>query len=205
MDPNLAQKQPASPAQPTTQPKSSYFTKLFAGRLNRQNYIVGSTFFVLVPLLCFLVVIFNILLSPSAFAMPYLDPNNPSQIITPQISIVSLLETPSNELWSAIGIIFIILSLPYLFSLQIRRLHDLNLNGWLWTVNFLPLLFLKQMFSLTELSHPDTLFLVANGVSLITGVFSTYVTIWPGTKGVNKYGNPPLPRSSFLGDIMELK
>ena len=183
--------------------KPGYFTRLFAGRVNRQNYIWGSTFFVLVPLLCFMAVLFNILLSSNTFAMPYLDPNNPSQIITPQVSIVSLLKTPANETWSLIGTIFIILSLPYLLSLQVRRLHDLNLTGWLWIINFLPLFFLKSMVSLTNLT-PDLWFWIGNFVSLITGFFSFYVTLWPGTNGPNKYGPPPIPRSSFLGDILEI-
>src|SRR5260221_10146129 len=86
-----------------TKPESGYFTRLFSGRMNRQNYIIGSTVFVLVPLLCFLVVIFNILLSSSAFAMSYINPNNPGEIITPQVSIASLLTMPNNELWTALG------------------------------------------------------------------------------------------------------
>src|SRR5579863_4035219 len=70
--------------------RHGYFAKLFSGRMNRQNYIIGSTVLVLVPLICFLVVIFNILLSPSALAMPYINPNNPSEIVTPQVSLTSL-------------------------------------------------------------------------------------------------------------------
>jgi uncharacterized membrane protein YhaH (DUF805 family) len=186
-------------------PKESYFTRLFSGRLNRQNYIVGSTVLVLLPLICFMVVIFNILLSPSTFAMPYLDPTDPSKIITPQISIPALLTTPGNELWTVLGILFTILSLPYLLSIQIRRLHDLNMNGWLWIINFLPLLFLKQTFSLTEYTHPDMWFWISNFVSLVSGVFSFYVTVWPGMNGPNKYGEPPIRRSSFLGDVMQMK
>src|SRR6185437_7781887 len=82
------------------QPKPGYFLRLFSGRLNRQNYIVGSTFFVLIPFICFIVVLFNILLNPTTFAMPYLDPTNPTAIITPQVSVISLLATPANELWT---------------------------------------------------------------------------------------------------------
>lgn len=195
----------STPTIVTAKTKPNYFTRLFSGRMNRQNYIIGSTIFVLIPLLCFLVVIFNILLSPTTFAMPYVDLGSPNGIVMPQISVISLLETPANEIWSTIGIIFIILSLPYLLSLQIKRLHDLNLSGWLWLINVIPLLFLKQMFSLTELTHPDILFFVGNFVSLISALFSFYVTLWPGTNGPNKYGDPPLPRSSFLSDIMQVK
>src|SRR5258708_35652747 len=98
---------------PVTEPQSNYFAKLFSGRLNRQNYIVGSTFFILGPLICFMIVIFNILVSPDTFAMPYLDPNNPSTIVTPQVSIISLLKTPANEVWSALGSIFLVLSFTF--------------------------------------------------------------------------------------------
>lgn len=182
--------------------KSSYFTRLFAGRLNRQNYILGSTFFVLIPLMCFLVVIFNILLSPSAFAIPSLDPNNLSQIITPHTSILSLLETPTNELWSAIGILFTFLSLPYLFSLQIRRLHDLNLNGWLWTITIIPFISLFALPLPGSTTANQIWLITANVASFAASLFSFYITLWPGTKGPNNYGEPPLRRSNFLGDIL---
>ncbi len=188
-------------------PKLNYFERLYSGRLNRKNYIVGSTFLVLIPLICFTVVIFNILLSPSAFDMSSLDLANPNQIqiTTPQLSISSLLTTPANKLWTALGILFTILSLPYLLSIQIRRLHDLNLSGWLWIINFLPLLFVKSMFSLAEFSHPNMWFWISNFVSFVTGIFSIYISFWPGTNGVNKYGDKPLSRSTSLGNIMQIK
>lgn len=186
-------------------PKGNYFERLFSGRMNRQNYIIGSTVFVLLPLGCFLVVIFNILLSPNTLAMPYINPNNPGQIVTPQVSIPSLLTSPGNEVWTALGILFFILSIPYLFSMQIKRLHDLNLNGWLWIINFLPLFFLKQTFSLTEIAHPDMLFWISNFVSLVSSIFSLYVSIWPGTKVPNKYGEQPPPGSKFLRDVLEIR
>jgi uncharacterized membrane protein YhaH (DUF805 family) len=179
-------------------PRPGYFSRLFSGRLNRQNYIIGSTFFVLVPLLCFMVVIFNILLNPNTFAMPYLNPNNLTDIITPQVSIVSLLETPTNEVWSTLGLIFFVFSFPYVFSLQIRRLHDLNLNGWFWIVNFGSLLPLYSMFSSETLAKPTAFFWISEIIGLIASLFSLYVSLWPGTKGPNRYGEPPLPRSSLL-------
>lgn len=196
--------QSAEPHIVLEKPKPDYFTRLFFGRMNRQNYIIGSTVTVILPSICFFVVIFNILLSPSATAMPYLDPNNPGQIVTPQLSITSLLTSPGNEAWTIAGIIFFILSLPYLLSMQIKRLHDLNLTGWLWIINILPLIFIKQMFSLSDITQPDSLFLISNFVSLVSGVFSIYVSVWPGTKGPNKFGDPPLPRQSFIKDVLEI-
>src|SRR6266568_1275190 len=173
-------------------PKPSFFTRLFSGRLNRQNYYLGSTFFVLIPLICFIIVIFNILLSPSTFAMPYLDPNNPSVIVTPKVSIISLVTTPSNELWTTLGILFFVISLPFVLSLQIRRLHDLNLSGWWWMVNFGSLLPLYGVFSSgITLTQPGTFFWISETVGLIASCFSLYVSLWPGTKGPNKYGDRP--------------
>lgn len=195
----------ASPKLLLEKPQQSYFIRLFSGRMNRQNYIIGSTVFVLLPFGCFLVVIFNILLSPSTLAMPYLNPNNPGQIVTPHVSIPSLLTSPGNEVWTTLGIFFFILSIPYLFSMQIKRLHDLNLNGWLWIINFLPLFFLKQMFSLSDLTQPSMTFWISNFVSLVSSLFSLYVSIWPGTKGPNKYGEPPLPGSKFLKEVLEIQ
>lgn len=187
-------------------PKQGYFTRLFAGRLNRQNYILGSTFFALVPLICFLIVIFNILLSQSqsSFDMPYLDPNNPGTIITPQFSLMSLLATPANEFWAGAGMVFLVLSLPYLFSLQIRRLHDLNLTGWLWIINFVPLISLYAFLPGINMLNPPAWLTIVNGVSFLASLFPLYVSLWPGTNGSNKYGDKPLPRSSFLGDILEI-
>lgn len=213
MDPNKVQQptqitSPTNPSEPhiiTEKPITPYLTRLFSGRMNRQNYIVGSTIFVLIPLICFLVVIFTILLSPSTFAMPYIDPNNPGQIVTPTVSITTLLLTPGNEFWTGAGIVFFILSLPYLLSLQIKRLHDLNLTGWLWIINLVPLLFIKQMISFTELTHPDLLYFIGQFVSLISALFSFYVTFWAGTNGPNKYGEKPTPGSHFLSDILLAK
>jgi len=190
----------------TEEPQRSYLSRLFSGRVNRQNYIFGSTFFVLVPLLCFTVVIFNILLSPDIFAMSYLDPNNPTNIITPHISIISLLTTPANEVWSILGIIFFVISFPYVFSLQIRRLHDLNLSGWFWVVNFGSLLPLYSMFTSGLFSaKPDAFFWIAELISLIASFFSLYVSMWPGTNGLNKYGDKPAARTNLLSDILQVK
>ena len=203
---------PQPPTAPTgprfldEKPKQGYFTRLFSGRLNRQNYIVGSTFFALIPTICFTIVLFNILSSPDTFAMPYLDPTNPNSIVMPHLSIVSLLQTPANELWSTLGVLLTILSLPYVLFLQIRRLHDLNLNGWLWTANIGSLLPLYGTFSSgLTLPKPDAFFWIAQIVGLLASFFLLYVSLWPGTNGPNKYGDKPLPRSSFLGDILEIK
>lgn len=207
-----AQQPPAAPTGPrllAEKPKQDYITRLFSGRLNRQNFIVGSTFFSLIPIIFFMIILFNILSSPDAFAMPYLDPNKLNNIVMPQQpSITSLLLTPKNALWTILGIIFTIITLPYVLSLQIRRLHDLNLNGWLWLVNFGSLVPFYSAFSsgITGLltPKPDAFYWPAQIIGLLASLFSLYITLWSGTNGPNKYGDKPLPRSSFLADILQI-
>ena len=187
--------------------ESSYFKRLFSGRLNRQNYIIGSTLLSIPPMICFFIVIFTILFSPSALAMQELDnPTNPSSIVMPQVSLISLLQTPANEFWSILGILCIILSIPYLFSLQIRRLHDLGLNGWLWTINFIPLIsFYTTPIPGIYMPTLNAWTLPLEVVSLLATLFTLYITLWSGTNGPNKYGDRPLPRTNFLSDIMQIK
>lgn len=209
--------QPTTPPAPTptpapvtsqapAKPRPGYLKRLFAGRLNRQNYIVGSTFFALVPLICFFVVLFNILVSPDTFAQPYLDPNNPTQIVMPQeVSVFSLFLAPGNKYWTIAGTVLFVLSIPYLFSLQIRRLHDLGLSGWLWIINFVPMISLLAFMPDINIFSPPLWLNIVNIISLIFSLFPFYVSLWPGTSTANNYGAPPLPRSSFLGDILAVK
>lgn len=200
-------KQAAPIVSPVLKPKPGYLTRLFSGRLNRQNYIIGSTLLSLPPMICFLIVIYTILTSPETYSMPYLNnPSNPSGIVIPHVSLLSLLQTPINEFWSALGILFIIISIPYLFSLQIRRLHDLGLNGWLWTINFVPLVsFYTSPIPGIYTPKLTVWFLPLEVLSLLATLFTFYVTLWVGTNGPNKYGDKPLPRTSILGDILEIK
>ncbi|MGH7204300.1 MAG: DUF805 domain-containing protein [Candidatus Levyibacteriota bacterium] len=184
--------------------KQNYFSRLFSGRMNRQNYIWGSTLFVILPTICFLIVIFNILLSPSTLAMPYLNPANPDQIVMPNVSIIALLETPINELWTLAGVILIVLSIPYLFSMQIRRQHDLNMNGWWWIVNILPFAEFYTYLPGSLASPGTNIWWILSFLSFASSIFSLYFTIWPGTKEANKYGDPPPARTSLRHDILGL-
>lgn len=162
-----------------SQTKQQYASRLFSGRVNRQNYLIGSTLFALIPLICLVIITLNGLLPPSALTMPSLDPNNPSQLQNlTNPSLTTLVVTPTNAIIAIIGILFFIISIPYLFSLQIRRLHDLNLSGWYLLLNFVP---------------------------MVSYLFSLYVSVWPGTNGDNKYGAITPARTHLMSDILLLK
>jgi uncharacterized membrane protein YhaH (DUF805 family) len=153
------------------------------------------------PTICFFIVLFDILLSPNAYAMPSLDTAN-NRIIVPEMQIQSLLLTPMNEFWIALGILFFILSIPYLFSMQIRRQHDLNLSGWWWIVQLLPLAEIYMYVPNSPAAPGKPLWLVLMILSTLSNFFSLYVTVWAGSKTANKYGEPPLPRTSMLHDVL---
>lgn len=63
------------------------------------------------------------------------------------------------------------------FPLTIQRLHDLNWNGWLSVLMFVPFL------------------------NMIFGLILVFV---PGTKGANRYGAPPPPNSGVLKLLVSL-
>jgi uncharacterized membrane protein YhaH (DUF805 family) len=188
-------------------PQPGYFTRLFTGRMNRQNFIAGSSFFGLLPFISIGVILCNSFFTSLAATsnlsvLPSLSNNNAQLLnaINPQFSLSSFTSTSFDKEWIAIGIVLLIVSLPYLLSMQIKRLHDLNLTGWLWVINIIP--FFQNPFTLDITS---TFGMIIVFLTFLSTIFSFYTTFWPGTKGANNYGDPPLPRSSFLRDVLEIK
>jgi predicted CDP-diglyceride synthetase/phosphatidate cytidylyltransferase len=62
------------------------------------------------------------------------------------------------------AILWIISIYINIFRITIRRLHDMNLNGWWVMVTFL------------------------SAVPLISGIFHLTLFFWPGTKSMNRFG-----------------
>lgn len=187
------------------EPEPGFFAGFFSGRMNRQNFIVGSTFFGLLPLISVCVILFNSFFTSlsqtsNLTTLPSLS-DNESQLLNmtnpTQLSLSSFTSTPFDKEWITIGIVLFIISAPYLISMQIKRLHDLNLNGWLWIINIIP--FFQNPFTLDITS---TFGMIMIFLVLISTLFSIYMTIWPGTNGSNKYGAPPPAKSRFLRDVI---
>lgn len=117
------QQQPQMPSQPPPQNNigstssdskgSSYFSKLFRGRLNRRNYLIG-----VVLIYAFILVASFILV----FFFGY---------------------TPGEENMTGTELIFYLIVyaivLFYGFSLGIRRFHDLGKSGWFVLLNLIPI------------------------------------------------------------------
>jgi uncharacterized membrane protein YhaH (DUF805 family) len=74
--------------------------------------------------------------------------------------------------------LFLIFCIPYI-TVSIRRLHDLNLNGFLELL----ILILMYIFLLIKFTQ------LANIISLFYGFI---LGIVKGTPTTNKYGEPPL-------------
>jgi uncharacterized membrane protein YhaH (DUF805 family) len=156
-----------------------YLQRAFSGRLNRQNFCVGSLLILLVPFLCLLVLLINGLVFPTDIDLTTLNPYDMSTFQQPTTtSLTQLFVTPLNIVLAIAFVLSMLLSFPYLIALQIRRLHDLNQTGWLTLLCFVPL--------------------VSYGIGI-------YVSLWPGTDGENKYGPKPLSRTNFIEDILRLR
>ncbi|MEK7568511.1 MAG: DUF805 domain-containing protein [Patescibacteria group bacterium] len=105
------------------------------------------------------------------------------------IAYRNIFAAPYNEYLFFIGLFF----LPIII-LTIRRLHDLNLNGW-WALLIpvswatLPAMFMGFAFS------PSTPFFVEVVVRLVyvlTAVSFSFLFLWKGTSGSNRFGEAPL-------------
>lgn len=188
----------------TSEKKQSYGTRLFAGRMNRQNYIIGSTVLVLPSTILFLIVLFNVFYSVTTMELPSLDTTNLGKMMLPQQSLQSIVLTPTNEWLTLAGVCLLVLTLPYLLSMQIRRQHDLNLPGWLWIINLLSFVSFYTYFPSANAGPGTTNWWILNCLSVASSLFSLYCTLWPGSKGTNKYGEPTIARTSIKNDVLAL-
>ena len=82
---------------------------------------------------------------------------NPDGNVTPMMMAAYLI----------VGIPMLILTLMF----GIRRLHDMNLNGWFIIVMLIP---------------------------FVSAILSLALLFWPGTKGPNRFGPPPPPNSTGI-------
>ena len=79
---------------------------------------------------------------------------------------VSVMSSALGALVMAVGVIAMIVIGVFI---GVQRLHDMGWSGWLWLLNFVP---------------------------VIGSVFALLMLIIPGTQGVNRYGPPPPPNST---------
>lgn len=147
-----------------------YLSSLFHGRVNRRNYLI----FVAILLLLVTCVGFLIYLSliPTYSMLANIDKPNQSPV-------------EFNKTFITIfGYVIQYILIPLMFmvfvfdiSMQVRRLHDINLSGWFCLVRFIP---------------------------FIGDIFELFLICWPGTKGENGFGSEPQPRVSFKHDLLKL-
>lgn len=70
-----------------------------------------------------------------------------------------------------LGALVSVVMLIFNIILGVRRLHDLNMSGWMWLINLIP---------------------------FISIFFALYMVFAPGKEGVNDYGNPPAPNPLWV-------
>lgn len=100
-----------------------------------------------------------------------------------------------------VSMVGIVIGYVYLLSvfirLQVRRLHDLNLTGWL--------VLLPLVLGFVSVIIPYRSSIYAGGaasalllfLSLTQMVFGLFVTFWPGNPEANQYASPPKPPETW--------
>lgn len=171
--------QPESP--PTQKPitKQSFFSRLYAGRINRRGYFIGLLVIMLaaafiVAFNLFGMFLLNVIFGPDNIILPKTDspqttaiPNSPGYLAYLALNIVSAIFI----------IIFILWMYIFGFSLLIRRFHDLGKKGWFSLLIFIP---------------------------FINVIIHLYLLFATGAAGENMYGNPSDPKVS-LKTVLGLK
>jgi len=177
--PTLVPPAPINTTEPITpkQPSQNYFSRLYSGRMNRKNFIIGILLLLCVPLVL-LLLDFTISLTLH-FVFPLTPITNLS--INPGEPLPN--QGSGNVVNSILTIVFTFLTIVWLiffiinyFSFLVRRLHDLNKNGLLCLLSFVPVLNL---------------------------LLDIYLLFFPGTVGEKKYGTQPLPRINIKQDFLK--
>lgn len=129
---------------------------LFEGRINRLAFFLGNAVLVLIPVVTLLAyAAINFIMSSST-------QSSSGGLFPEQGAAVSAV----NILLFVFLAIYLVMAIFIMFSLYIRRLHDMNLTGWL------------------------SILLLINPVSLILYIILQVVE---GTDGPNKYGPEERP------------
>ena len=131
---------------------------LFEGRINRLAFFLGNAVLVLIPVVTLLVyAAINFIMSSST-------QSSNGGLLPEQGAAVPAV----NILLFVFFAIYLVMAIFIMFSLYIRRLHDMNLTGWL------------------------SILLLINPVSLVLYIVLLVVE---GTDGANKYGPEERPAS----------
>ena len=100
-------------------------------------------------------------------------------IVTLVVFVISIIQNIfASEVTFIMQMIFSILAALAMIPIAVRRLHDINLSGYLILLHIIPwiLIFFKYMQ-------------IANIISFILTIVFLILYLIPGTKGVNKYGD----------------
>ncbi len=173
--------------------------KLFKGRLNRKNYIIGVIIFWILGFVAS-VPSWIILYAQHLDKFRTLSELELNKFIASQFSI-----------FSVGGIIFYILTLVVLFlslSIYTRRLHDLGKSGALAILIVLDFL-VKRIFAEWVLlsgfkADISTIWIlqIPNLVSIAIGIFVIYLMIKKGENRANQYGEIPTDKTTLKNILL---
>ena len=138
------QQNPFAAPQPTTPVETD--RGMFDRRIGRLGYLLGF-FYLFVPVILLFILLF--ILTPLVGGRGFGEEN----VVTTVLNIITFI----------VGAVFIVLFIPVVISLYVRRLHDLN-KSWVWILLTL--------------------------VPVVDFFFGLYLLFAPGDKEANQYGEP---------------
>ena len=173
--------------------------KLFNGRLNRKNYIIGLIIFW----------ILGFVASVPSWIILYARHLNQFRTLS-EVELTKFIASQFS-IFSVGGIIFYILTLVIIFlslSIYVRRLHDLGKSGALAVIITLDFL-VKRIFAewilisgfKTDISTV-WIFQIPNLVSMAIGIFVIYLMIKKGGDKTNQYGEVPTDKTNISNIIL---
>lgn len=160
----------------TSNPKSSFISRIYTGRINRLNYLKGSLFSILPFLLLFLVYWF------SEIAKVIFSPQSVGQgnSVIDNSATVGGLFPILITLFGLVAFAFYTVIAP---SLVIRRHHDFN-QLWIYPAVIIAIIFILTLM---------------NGMlaSVISTIYCIFLMFYKGTAGSNQYGSPDVSRKTL--------
>ncbi len=175
------------------------FMKLFNGRLNRKNYIIGIISFW----------ILGFVASAPSWIILYAEHLDKFRTLS-KLELTKFIATQFS-IFSVGGIIFYVLTLSVIFlslSIYVRRLHDLGKSGALAALVVLDFL-IKRVFAewilISEFKVDiSTIWIlqIPNLISIAIGIFVIYLMLKKGEDKANKYGEIPSDKTSIKNILL---
>lgn len=93
------------------------------------------------------------------------------------------------NLLPSIGWVFSLAIIAPGIAVSIRRLHDLNRSGWWFFISYSNILILGLAIGITHDGDEKTRLVIISIILILLSAICIWWSLFPGTKGPNRFGN----------------